>query len=55
MISSFLVKLPNFGNQANSLLEILEKSPISLAASSSCVLLSLAITNIPKTLKEKYD
>jgi len=29
MISSFLVKLPNFGNQADAFLEILEKSPIT--------------------------
>jgi hypothetical protein len=30
MFFSFLVKLPNFGNQANTFLVILEKSPVTL-------------------------
>jgi len=30
MFFSFLVKLPNFGNQANTFLVILEKSPNGL-------------------------
>jgi hypothetical protein len=35
MISSFLVKLPNFGNQANTFLGILKKLPITFSGFAS--------------------